>query len=62
MAKFMIGVDGVAREVKQMYIGVDGVAHKVKAGFIGVDGGARVFFGGYYHLRIHTKHRQHHRL
>lgn len=44
----MIGVDGVAREVSDMYIGVDGVAHKVKTAFIGVDGQARVFFGGYY--------------
>ena len=48
----MIGVDGVAREVKEMYIGVDGVAHKVKTGFIGVDGVARVFFGGYYQPAI----------
>lgn len=48
MGKFMIGVDGVAKEVRDMYIGVDGVAHSVIAGFIGVDGKAQVFFGGYY--------------
>ena len=52
MGKFMIGVDGVAREVKEMYIGVDGVAHKVRTGFIGVDGAARVFYGGYYQPAI----------
>lgn len=48
MGKFLVGVDGVAKVVKDVFVGVDGVAHKVKTGFIGVDGQARVFFGGYY--------------
>lgn len=41
-----IGVDNVARKVKQPNIGVDGVARKVKNGFIGVDNVARQFFSG----------------
>ena len=45
---FFIGIDGKAREVKDMYIGIDGKARKVKTAFIGVDGKARVFYGGYY--------------
>lgn len=39
-----IGVDHVARKVKQPYIGVDNVARKVKTGYIGVDNVARQFF------------------
>ena len=48
MAKFMVGFNGVAREVGDMYVGVDGVAHRVKAAYIGVDGQARLFYGGFY--------------
>ena len=47
MAKnIYIGVDNVARKVKQPHIGVDNVARKVKNGFIGVDNVARQFFSG----------------
>ena len=47
MAKNMyIGVDNVARKVKQPYIGVDNIARKVKSGFIGVDNVARQFLSG----------------
>lgn len=41
-----IGVDGVARKVKQSYVGVSGVARKAKSGYVGVDGLARKFCGG----------------
>lgn len=45
MAKGMyIGVNNVARKVKQIYIGVGGVARKVKKAYIGVGGVARLFF------------------
>lgn len=48
MAKnIYIGVDNVARKVKQPYIGIDNIARKVKSGFIGVDNVARQFFAGY---------------
>ena len=39
-----IGVNNVARKVKQQYIGVDNVARKVKWGYIGVDNVARECF------------------
>lgn len=39
-----IGVDSVARKVKNCYIGVDGIARKVKKAYIGVDGVARLFW------------------
>lgn len=39
-----VGVDSIARKVKQPYIGVDGVARKVKNGYVGVGGVARQFF------------------
>ena len=38
-----IGVNGVARKVKNVYIGVSNVARKVKKGYIGVGGVARPF-------------------
>ena len=41
-----IGVDNVARKVKQPYIGIDNIARKVKSGFIGVNNVARQFFSG----------------
>ena len=41
-----IGVDNVARKVKQPIIGVDNIARNVKSGFIGVDNVARQFFSG----------------
>lgn len=43
-----IGVNGKAREVKNVYIGVNGKARKIKAGFIGVNGKARKFFDSKY--------------
>ena len=47
MAKnIYIGVDNVARKVKQPCIGIDNIARKVKSGFIGVDNVARQFFSG----------------
>lgn len=39
-----IGVDGVARKIKQPYIGVDNVARKVTKPYIGVDNVARECF------------------
>lgn len=33
-----IGIDNIARKVKNGYIGVDGVARKIKAAYIGIDG------------------------
>lgn len=39
-----VGVNSVARKVKQPYIGVDGVARKVKNGYVGVGGVARQYF------------------
>ena len=45
MAKnIYIGVDNVARKVKQPYIGINNIARKVKSGFIGVDNVARQFY------------------
>lgn len=41
-----VGVNGVARKVKNKYVGVGGVARKVKAGWVGVAGVARQYFGG----------------
>ncbi len=42
-----IGVNNVARKVKQPYIGVNNVARKINSGYIGVNGIARQFFAGY---------------
>lgn len=39
-----VGVNDVARKVKQPYIGVNGVARKVKNGYVGVGGVARQYF------------------
>lgn len=39
-----IGIDNVARKVKQPYIGVDNVARKVKSGYVGIDNVARECF------------------
>lgn len=39
--KAYIGVDGVARKVKNGYVGVDGTARKVKKAYIGIGGVAR---------------------
>ena len=41
-----VGVNSVARKVKQPYVGVGNVARKVKSGFVGVNGVARQFFSG----------------
>jgi hypothetical protein len=41
-----IGVDGVARKIKQPYIGVDNVARKVTKAYIGVDNVARQYLSG----------------
>ena len=39
-----IGVNNVARKVKQPYIGVNNVARKVKSGYVGVGGVARQYY------------------
>lgn len=39
-----VGVQNIARKVKNIYIGVDGIARKVKKGYVGVDGVARLFY------------------
>lgn len=41
-----IGVNNVARKIKNGYIGVDNTARKIKKGYIGVSGVARQFFAG----------------
>lgn len=41
-----VGVNGVARKVKQPYIGVNGIARKVAKGFVGVGNVARQCFSG----------------
>lgn len=43
-----IGVNGIARRVKNIYIGVNGVAKKVVKGYIGVNGIARLFYSSLY--------------
>lgn len=43
MAVF-IGVDSVAKPVKNMYVGIDGTAHQIKKAYIGVDGAAKLFY------------------
>jgi hypothetical protein len=46
MARGMyVGVDNIARKVKQIYIGVNGVARRIKKAYIGINGIARLFFG-----------------
>lgn len=42
MGNTYIGIDGIARKIKNMYVGVDGVARKVKNTYIGVDGTAKI--------------------
>ena len=39
-----IGVDGIARKIKNMYIGVENVAKKAKKAYIGVNGVARLWY------------------
>ena len=39
-----VGVNNVARKVKQPYIGVNNVARKVKSGYVGVNGVARQYY------------------
>ena len=41
-----VGVNGVARKVKQPYIGINNVARKVKTAYIGVNNVARECFSG----------------
>lgn len=43
-----IGIDGIARNVKNIYIGIDGVARKVINGYIGIGGIAKTFFNTFY--------------
>ena len=51
---YIIGVDDVSKEVKDIAVGVDGVAHAVKSAYIGVDGVARKFYQrGYYEKRVY---------
>lgn len=40
----LVGVDGVAKKVTDMFVGVNGVAKKVSEGWIGVNGIARKFW------------------
>lgn len=42
--KALIGVNNVARNIKQIYIGVNNVARKVKRAYIGVSGIARIWW------------------
>lgn len=42
-----VGVNGLARHVKNMYVGVDGVARKVKKAYVGVNGVARLFYDAF---------------
>lgn len=45
MAKGMyIGIDNIARKIKEQYIGVNNVARKVTKGYIGVNNVARLCF------------------
>lgn len=44
--KAYVGVNGEARNVKNIYVGVNGVARKVVKGYVGVNGVARLFWGG----------------
>lgn len=46
MSDGYIGVNGVARKIKDMYVGVDGIARKVKSGYVGVNNVARCFYSG----------------
>lgn len=39
-----IGVEDLAKKIKDVYIGVEGVAKKVSKGYIGVDGVAKLFY------------------
>lgn len=39
-----IGVDGIAKKLKNIYIGVDGMARPVKKAYIGVEGIAKLFW------------------
>lgn len=41
---YIIGVDEVAKKVKDIAVGADDVAHAVKSAYIGVDGVARKFY------------------
>lgn len=39
-----VGIDGLAKKVKNMYVGVNGIARKVKKAYIGIGNVARLFF------------------
>ena len=43
--KAYVGVNGIARNVKDIYVGVNGVARKVVKGYVGVNGVAQQFWG-----------------
>ena len=40
-----VGINGVARKVKQPYVGINGVARKIKTAYVGINGIARKYFG-----------------
>ena len=42
--KAYVGVNGIARNVKNIYVGVNGVARKVVKGYVGVNGVAQQFW------------------
>lgn len=52
-ANTYIGVNGVARHVKNIWVGVNGVARKVKNGWIGVNGVARRFYMSEFAPQVH---------
>lgn len=43
--KCYIGLNNLAKEIKNIYVGVNGVARKVVKGYVGVNGIARQFYG-----------------
>lgn len=47
MAAAMVGVDGVAKKISNMFIGINGVAKKITTAWIGIDGVARKIYPAY---------------
>ena len=43
---FYIGIEGIAREIKEGFIGIAGIARKIKEAYIGINGIARKFYPG----------------
>ena len=42
--KAYVGVNGIAKNVKNIYVGVNGVPKKVLKGYVGVNGVPKLFF------------------